>query len=206
MNTFQSSKEDNTQTDYQLIRNLKQEKSEDVLALWEMVFTYGVSITRRYDQDADIGHEAAIAAFQRIQNRGIHQFRFQCPFPAYCRQIVVNEVKRRLNKLPPPSVELTDEIHEDINADADETLAPDDSQAENHLVQKRLESCIDKLPSRRKDIVRKRYFEGKTPQSVAEELGLRRNHVNQILHRARQKLRECLEQLGFFTAGDVLGL
>jgi RNA polymerase sigma factor (sigma-70 family) len=200
MNIFKSPKQYKTRTDYEWINGLKQIDEETIEDLWGIVFVYGTTVARRYDQGDDLGHDAAIAAFLRIKNKGIYQYKFDCPFLAYCRHIVVNEVKRCLKKLPEPSVELLDEIHEDEEEDLERLQI-----ADNH-VRARLAPCLELLSQRKRELIDKRYFEDALPQSIAENFGITRNNVNRTMHGARQKLRECLEQRGFFTTGDVLGL
>ena len=190
-----------SRSDHTWIQNLKQEDAETVQDLWEMVFIYGMNTARRYGQGADIGREAAIAAYLRIQNRGVNQFQFKCPFPAYCRLIVVREVKRRLKKLPPPEAELSEEIY--IDEDAPDTTQLSTTKIHIH---ERLAPCLELLPSRKIEIIRRRYFEDEPPESIAEALGISRGNVNKIAHDARLKLRDCLEQRGFLTTDDVLGL
>ncbi len=206
MSIFKPQTKTETRTDHTWIRHLKQKEAQAVQSLWEMVFTDGVTLARYYKQEDDIGREAAIAAFHRIQNRGVHQFRFQSPFSAYCRQIVVNEVKRRLKKqnkrhkhIAP--VELHDEIQEDTSVNDPSVV----ETTEQHIW-RRLEPCLELLPSRKRDVIQRQYFEETTPQSIANEMNIRRGNVNKIAHDARLKLRECLERYGFFTTGDVLGL
>ena len=55
-----------------------------------------------------------------------------------------------------------------------------------------LESLFDALPPAAADVARLFYLEGLTHEQIAERLGMTRNAVDQALHRAHGRLRDCL--------------
>lgn len=63
------------------------------------------------------------------------------------------------------------------------------SQAEAHV---RLSGCIATLKERQRAVVVARFFEGKSGEEVAAELGLTPGNVAVILHRARSSLATCI--------------
>ncbi len=160
-----------------------------------MLYTFGYNLARYKRQPADLGYDAAVAAYQRLRTRGLYQYRFQCPFAGYCRRIVVNEFWRRLNEQPPPSETLTEEL-------APPTESPLPS-AERRVMEE-LQPCIDKLPARDWQILHDLYFKQLTPQTIADQLDIERNYVNQLAFRARHKLRDCLEARGYQSVDDLL--
>ena len=189
-------------TDQEWIRLLKQNDQRAVDCLWQSVFRFGIASARYYRVDKDIGREAAVAAYMRIQKRGIYQYHFGCPFVSYCRLIVTNEVRRELEKRNrvPKEVEL-DEIVERSVGESDPP-----PRAKHVMVRKRLQLCLDRLSSRKRKVIDLLYFKRQEPEEVAQQLGLSSNYANVLAYRARNDLRKCLEEQGFGTYEDVLSL
>ncbi len=190
-------------SDQQWIRLLKKDDPEAVRDLWILLFRKSVIIAKRYRQSEDVGRDAAIEAYQRIRTRGVHQFRFNCPFPSFCRLVLVREVYRliRLHEQALPTTKYDEET-------ASETA----SEMEHHApvgvagaLRAKLAPCLDQLKGRDREIIELRYFAEQDPDTIAARLGLVRNNVNQITYRARQALRQCLEQHGYQMAADLWG-
>jgi RNA polymerase sigma factor (sigma-70 family) len=189
--------ETNTRTDQLWVHQLKQEDAAAIADLWQMLYTFGHNLARYKRQPEDVGYDAAVSAYQRVRSRGIYQYRFQSPFPGYCRRIVVNEFWRcvqKQNRLP-----RTELLEEELTA-RDET----DSQQMPQTIQKQLQPCLDRLPAREWQILKHIYFNHLEPEAVAKRMGIQRNYVNQLAYRARRKLRDCLEALGYQSANDFL--
>jgi RNA polymerase sigma factor (sigma-70 family) len=187
----------NTRTDQAWIHQLKQEDAAAIADLWQMLYTFGYNLARYKGIPEDLGHDAAVAAYQRIRTRGVYQYRFQCPFAGYCRRIVVNEFWRRVqkyNQLPP-----TELLEEELTVQ-DETV----SQQLPPIVRQQLQPCLDKLPTREWQILKEMYFNELEPQAIAEKMDIERNYVNQLAFRARRKLRDCLEAYGYHSIEDLL--
>jgi RNA polymerase sigma-70 factor, ECF subfamily len=55
-----------------------------------------------------------------------------------------------------------------------------------------LRLCLDKLPERQRDIVRRRYSDGESIKSVAQQIGVAASAVKQTLFRARVSLIDCV--------------
>lgn len=63
--------------------------------------------------------------------------------------------------------------------------------------QQYLKYCLDKLPSRQREVVDRRYFGHESVQTIATILGMKPNAVSQLLFRSRENLLFCIEsQLG----------
>jgi len=175
-------------TDQEWIRLLKQDDPQAVLDLWTLLLAYG----RALDPD-DPGRDAAVQAYWRIKTRGLTQFRFECSFRGYCRRIVTNEVYRR-HKKQPPLLELDEELAGEPDPDPPVDVA---------RLRARLQPCLDQLSAREREIVNLRYSQDQNPEEIAARLGISRNNVNVIAHRAHGKLRRCLEGRGYRTADEV---
>ncbi len=182
-------------TDQEWTRRLKQDNSDALYALWEMLFTDADNLARRRHQHDDIGHDAATAAYERIRRRGVYQFRFECSFRGYCRTIVSNEIYRLMSKRSLPTVEL----NEEIVGEQDVPSPP----ANPKRVRALLQPCLDRLGLREQEVIELRYYKGQSPAGVAERLGIKRNYVNVIAKRARDKLLRCLKEKGYHSSADV---
>ncbi len=183
-------------TDQEWVRLLKQDDPQAVSDLWEWLYIRGLNLARRYRQEPDIGSEATIAAYLRIQRRGVYQFKFDCPFLGYCHVILVREVLRLINKSKKKrsEIELDDEVLKDEPVEV----------VDRGAIWRRLQPCMKPLLSRQRKVLILRYLQKYTPQSVADQLGITRNHVNQIAHTARRKLHDCLQRRGYQSIDDML--
>lgn len=186
-------------TDLEWIQQLKQGDEAAITDLWQWLFKRALTVARRYDQAEDVGRDGVVAAFHRIMQRGIYQYKFQCPFLGFCRTILVNEINRRLK--PAPHL-----LDIDNPATPHPAAELDPPVADAATIRARLQPCMDELQSREQEIITLRYVQDLTPQAIAEQLGLRRNHVNQLAFRARDKLLQCLRSQGFVDSADVLSV
>jgi RNA polymerase sigma factor (sigma-70 family) len=188
-------------TDSEWIRQIKLNDAQTLSDLWQLLFTWGWNLARRSGQNEenkDVGRDAAVAAFIRICKPGVNQFSFRCPFEGYCRRILVNEVNRRLLKVKPEVSPLPDD--DDARSAVLEQVEPQADTAE------RLRPCLEALKQEEYLIVQRFYLQGVRPEVIGEELNKSRNNINQIAHRARTKLRNCLEERGYYSAQDVLSM
>jgi RNA polymerase sigma-70 factor (ECF subfamily) len=57
-----------------------------------------------------------------------------------------------------------------------------------------LGDCIDKLPDRQRELIRRRYAQGRAVKALAAELGQPATAVSVLLYRIRAALGKCIEQ------------
>ena len=184
-------------TDQEWIHQIKQEDQDAMTELWTKLFTWGHQITKRYQQDEELGRNAAVAAFWRIRERGVYQYSFRGPFLGFCRRILVNEANRRMK--PTPHLDEIEKAHNIGEFDPE-------SKVDQATVQARLKPCLEELKAREQEILTLLYIHEKTPQDAADELGIARNNTNVIAYRARQKLHNCLKKQGYQSSADLLSL
>ncbi|MBC6366859.1 RNA polymerase sigma factor [Algoriphagus sp. AK58] len=67
-----------------------------------------------------------------------------------------------------------------------------EEMAAEEMIFQRLESAVDTLPYQRKKVLELSYFEDKSYQEIAEELGISKNTVKNHLIKARINLRDRL--------------
>jgi RNA polymerase sigma factor (sigma-70 family) len=186
-------------SDQEWVRLIKLEDTRCITDLWRLLFTWALAITKRYNVEEDLGRDGAVAAFWRIKERGVYQYRFQGPFLGFCRRILVNEVHRLMH----PSPAMVDVDDPQLNLP---TPPPPEQTADAQIIQARLQPCMEQLSARESEILSLLYMRDMTPQGVADQLSIARNHANVIAFRARSKLRDCLEQRGYASSEDLLSL
>ena len=180
-------------SDAEFIRSLKQQDEQAVLELWELLFRDAERICAKWNLDEDIGRDAAVRVYYQMMDRGIWQFKFQSKFRSYCWSALTHAIVRKWKYDPAQhQVELVEEI----------AASPDEQAASLDPLEK-VQPCLDELPEREQKVVSSFYLEEQHPESIAGMLGITRNYVDQLLWRARKKLKECLEQHGFHSFEDL---
>ena len=101
------------------------------------------------------------------------------------RNAARNRRRRHHLARPHASDEPTLEALADACPSADELL----ERSEDHS---RLRGCVASLGERQRRIVTLRLLDEQPGEDVAELLGLSRNHVAVLLHRAKEQLRACM--------------
>lgn len=76
------------------------------------------------------------------------------------------------------------------------TLSVDANTYDNtyEIRQKKLVSCMDKLPERQRDLIQRRYSIGASIKKIADELKSTANSIAQALFRARTNLVNCVKE------------
>jgi RNA polymerase sigma factor (sigma-70 family) len=105
---------------------------------------------------------------------------YPVPFRVVVNQVVTWKLKEHFARPPVAEVELGDEPA------GEDPIAAFESDYD-------LLALLDGLPPRERDVVWLRVGRGLGPEQIAETLGVTRNNVDQIWHRAARKLRERLE-------------
>lgn len=188
---------DETLSETEYLRLLKQGDEHALDQLWESLYRDCVRIARKYRQPDDMGYDAAVRAYGKLNTSGIKNFGFRSSFRSYCWTIITREMFRLMKKSKDfESLDLTMEIHA-----APEKEAP---LAESQTILERIQPCVDLLKGNRLKVFEMVDLRQMSPGDVAEEMGLTRNNVNKLASRARQDLRKCLETRGFLSASEVL--
>lgn len=143
----------------------------------------------------DLTQEALVKAFH-----GIGAFRGQSSFYTWLYAIAYNTVvsyrrkaggAHHLNPLPLPDAS----GHEGRGHEAEDKGERPDAAAERRELLRRLEEAIASLQDEHRAIVVMRDVEGFDYREIAELLGCAQGTVKSRLHRARQALRELLQDL-----------
>ncbi|MBI4876475.1 MAG: sigma-70 family RNA polymerase sigma factor [Acidobacteria bacterium] len=81
---------------------------------------------------------------------------------------------------------------EDSPGPPDRRAGPED-EVVTRQGQKQVRAVLRKLPSRDRDLLRKVFFEEEDKDDVCRELGVDREYLRVLLHRARNRFRELLK-------------
>lgn len=108
-------------------------------------------------------------------------------WPALLAGIVRNAARnrRRRHYVARPHLELADDTTPEDAALADELL----TRAEEHV---RLRACVKELCTVQRAVVTLRMLEERPGEDVAAALGITREHVAVLLHRAKKSLYACM--------------
>ncbi len=60
-----------------------------------------------------------------------------------------------------------------------------------------LDYCLEHLPNKYNSVIKMKYYSEKTPEEICQELEISSTNMWQIMHRAKLKLRDCIEN-GWF--------
>jgi RNA polymerase sigma-70 factor (ECF subfamily) len=75
-------------------------------------------------------------------------------------------------------------------------LVPADEEASEPLDTERLRTCLGALPERERAVLVMTFYDDRSADAVASELGLSAGNVRVIRHRGLERLRGCMETAG----------
>lgn len=146
------------------------------------LFAYVLSLVGDRQQAQDVMQETNIVLWRKAS-----QFKLGTNFGAWMLKVAyyqVMEHRRKRNKLA--MFVADDDFLTTLAEEAEESCEMLEQQ------QAALSNCLEKLPDRQRDIVRRRYTEGASIKAVAEQLGLAASAIKQTLFRARCSLIDCV--------------
>jgi RNA polymerase sigma-70 factor, ECF subfamily len=141
------------------------------------------------EESADLANETMVRMLVHLKRHG----RERTDLGPLVRTIARNLLVERIRKATPVIVPLGEEI--DV---ADDALEPIDQLVASER-RAAVREAIHALSPRHRHVVGM-WMEGRTPVEIARQLGIKRNAVDAILHRARRSLAAKLD------GGGVLGL
>ena len=69
----------------------------------------------------------------------------------------------------------------------------DEAAAQGSMRGQALRDCLEELPAKSRDLLKRRYFDGHACEAVAEQLGARLDAIYKRLSRLHQALKKCIE-------------
>lgn len=105
---------------------------------------------------------------------------------AWCRLILTNEFRRAMKR----------RINAPLTTPVDDFTGFTTGCNDYKIVEllEAIERCLSRLSERENTTVRRHCIEGVPIPELASELDITANYAHQILHRARKKLRACLDR------------
>ncbi len=116
------------------------------------------------------------------------QFEHGTSFFAWACQIARYEVLQHRQRHRRDKLKFSEEFIDTVSEESLNRL--DDADLRSQA----LELCLQKLPSKDRDLIRERYRPGNTGKEVASNLGRPQNAVYQSLGRIRRVLLECIQR------------
>jgi RNA polymerase sigma factor (sigma-70 family) len=183
-----------------------EENQDAVVELWVKLMEWGEKAARCRGQEEDVGRDAAIATFHRVQ-RMKASFTEQSTaegessFCKMCRFVLVREVIRLIERKKVPHTEFITDNEAQIPGQPDP-----EPRLEGELVLQRLKPCLDQLSELRRQVIELRYFAQLSPADIASKLDRAPNAIHVATHRALAQLQTCLHNNGYSSAEDLLSL
>ncbi|MEM0970766.1 MAG: sigma-70 family RNA polymerase sigma factor [Verrucomicrobiota bacterium] len=146
------------------------------------LFAYALSLTGNRQQAQEVMQETNLVMWRKAD-----QFELGTNFGAWMLKIAYFQVLAHRRKWNKEAIFIADE--EFLSRLAEEA---EDSSARVEKQQEALQDCLERLPDRQRDLVRRRYAEGASIRSVAEQVGSAASAVKQALFRARENLIKCV--------------
>ncbi len=141
------------------------------------------SLTGDADAARDILQETNVVLLRKSRH-----FQAGTNFTAWAFRIARFEVMTWRRKIGRSRLTFDDELVDSIA----ETAEKLDDTYLNRV--EALRDCLQKLPERQRDMVRRRYLEEWSVAELARETGENANAISQLLFRARQNLLRCVEK------------
>ena len=159
-------------------------KFEQLYTKYRSLMFYAANKIVRNDQDAEDAVHLAFEAIARNASKFFaRNYDVECP---ETRSFIVLIVERKAIDIlrvrqRRPEGELDEDVHGlDIPLPGDGGLA----------------DAMTKLPARYRQVLLLRYDNGYTAQEIARLFGMTQESVQKLIWRAKERLRECLEQEG----------
>ncbi|MFN6300679.1 MAG: sigma-70 family RNA polymerase sigma factor [Planctomycetota bacterium] len=148
-----------------------------------IVSSFVTAMVRDYSARDDLMQDIAIAILESYDRYDPSQL-----FAAWAIGIARNHVRLYFRTVHRDKLRFSDSIID--------LLSEDYSKIASHEIHRLeyLQTCLDKLDARAKELCRARYTENQKPHQIAQWLGGSPNGVAKTLQRIRQQLKQCIER------------
>ena len=147
-----------------------------------MILAYLGSRLNSSHEAEDLAQEVFLTAFRKFDS-----FEPGRPVSAWLRGIALNHLRNHLRKFRPQYLGGSEEL-EHLLVDRMERANPDFPLLDA------LRDCLERLDGPTRELLVKRYEEGRSVKEIAQELGRGYSAVNTQIHRVRGALAECLQK------------
>ena len=179
-----------TQTDAQIVAQVLAGQQAHYRLLVErhqqVVFNAAYRLLGQVDEAADITQDAFIRAYQALDS-----FRLDKPLAPWLCRIAINLALNRL-KRQQPALSLDDEAGS-LSRELPDLSAEPQSRLLQSERQRLLHQAILALPPEQRVVIELRHFQEQSYEEIAAGLDISLANVKSRLFRARQRLRQVLE-------------
>lgn len=140
------------------------------------------SMVRDYSARDDLMQDIAIAVLESFD-----RYDSSCPFAGWAIGIARNQVRLYYRTVHRSRLRFSDSIMDQLSED----FASISTQELHRL--EHLQTCLDQLDGRAKELCKARYSENQKPAQIANWLGGTPNGIAKALQRIRERLRECID-------------
>lgn len=168
----------------QTIAGCKKKKRSAQKALYRAFYSYGMSICMRYTGNREEAVEVLNDGFMKVFIN-IKKFNPKYPFKAWLRKILINESINTMRKKAGSFVEQS--LEEAAALSSDETITSDISHQD-------VIAMIQQLSPQYKAVFNLHVIEGYSHEEIGEMLGISAGTSKSNLAKAKQKLRELLDE------------
>jgi RNA polymerase sigma-70 factor (ECF subfamily) len=152
--------------------------------------TFILSLVPRWSDAEEIGQRCSIILWKKFD-----QFKPGTSFFAWACQVARLEVKEFRKNAGRQRALFTDEFEDAV---ANEVMQ---MQGELAGRMRALQTCVEKLPLKQRELLRLRYDEGKSVKDVAQTIHRSLDAVYKSLSRIRQSLHDCISRA--LASGDL---
>ena len=148
-----------------------------------IVSSFVSAMVRDYSARDDLMQDIAIAVLESFDRYDPSQ-----PFAAWAIGVARNQVRLYFRTLHRDRLRFSDSIIDLLSEDFSKI-----STSELHRLEY-LQTCVDKLDARAKELCQARYSENQKPAQIAQWLGGSPNGVAKALQRIREQLKDCIQR------------
>lgn len=175
-----------------LTQQLKQGNQLALKELYERLHARLYHFAMKYTRDAmrseDLVHQIFLHIWEKKDRLSVEK-PIEAQVFVIARNIIINDYRRRVTEA---------KANQAWKAEADAAEAPAEAAGDPDEVMRTIQSAIDHLPPRRREIFMLAKMEGFTYEEIACELDISRNTVEVHMTKALKYLREHLGQFASF--------
>ena len=157
---------------------------------------------RSQDRVADLFQGVFLALWEDDRRRlRSFQGRNNCSVNTWLRVVVSRLVIDALRRTNPYTVALAEEQPDDDDAPSGVVLADEAPLADDRVQARQalefIQDELNEMDQRDRLVLKLRFLDGMSGKQVAEMIGISRNHVDQISHRVKNRLKDKAAQYGY---------
>lgn len=182
------------------------EKNHKQINEWINTYTEDlVSWTMHKISDAESAKDIVQDTFLAVAN-SFDKFKQESNPKTWIFSILNNKISDYYRKKYKQGTKVDLDVFSDFFTDSDEWSKDKKPQSwqtnENNLLDdlefvEILNYCLEHLPNKFNSVIKMKYYTEKNPEEICQELEISSTNMWQIMHRAKLKLRDCIEN-GWF--------